>query len=85
MEGFAEKPWKDIRVGSIVKVKDGELFPCDLLVISSKGKDGFLYVSTKSLDGETNLKLKKAHVDFYDKVLPITGTLKCEPPNNQLY
>ena len=76
------KPWKDIRVGDIVKVKEDELFPCDLLVYKSKGKDGFLYVSTKSLDGETNLKLKKAHVYFEDKTLPFTGTLKCEAPNN---
>lgn len=53
-----KKHWKGIKVGQIVKVNDTEQFPCDLIVIHSSDTKGNLYVETKGLDGETNLKIK---------------------------
>ena len=41
-----------------MKVKENEFFPADIIVLSSTEPDGMLYVETKNLDGETNLKLK---------------------------
>ena len=35
-------------------------FPADLLLVSSTNDDGIAYVETMNLDGETNLKIKKA-------------------------
>lgn len=55
---FVERRWKDLRVGDLVRVKDSEYFPSDLLVISSSGPDGICYVETMNLDGETNLKVR---------------------------
>jgi hypothetical protein len=50
-----------------------------------------VYIETKDLDGETNLKMKsvprslneryRAPVDFKK----FNGTLTCEPPNEHLY
>jgi hypothetical protein len=56
---LVEKTWKDIVVGDLVRVKDGEYFPADLLLISSTGPDGICYVETMNLDGETNLKVNQ--------------------------
>lgn len=55
---FVERRWKDLRVGDLVRVKDGDYFPSDLLIISSSGPDGICYVETMNLDGETNLKVR---------------------------
>lgn len=51
-------PWKDLRVGEIVEVGDGEMVPADMAVFSSSGKEGICYVDTCNLDGETNLKVR---------------------------
>ena len=57
---FAPTAWKDIKVGSIVKVRENENFPCDLVILNSSLPKGICYVETKNLDGETNLKHKQA-------------------------
>jgi magnesium-transporting ATPase (P-type) len=58
---FVEKRWKELAVGDIVKVAIDETVPADLLFLVSENKDGLAYLSTASLDGETNLKVFEAH------------------------
>ena len=52
--------WKRVKVGEIVKVKNEEFFPADLILLSSSEAHGSCFVETKNLDGETNLKAKHA-------------------------
>lgn len=63
--------WSQIEVGDIVKVHNRETIPADLLLLSVAPKEdatkaggvtnsGLCYVETKSLDGETNLKIRTA-------------------------
>lgn len=59
---FAEARWEDVAVGDFVLVdkKDHPLVPADLLVLASATEGGTFYLSTKSLDGETNLKERQS-------------------------
>lgn len=56
---FHQMQWKDIYIGDIVKVKDNEFLPCDMIVLKSSDPKGTVFVETKNLDGETNLKFKQ--------------------------
>ena len=59
-QAFNETKSLDIQVGCIVKVKENQFFPCDMMMLSSALPKGIAYVETKNLDGETNLKHKQA-------------------------
>ncbi|KAI8541149.1 hypothetical protein RHMOL_Rhmol08G0039400 [Rhododendron molle] len=87
---FGPKTWMKLRVGDVVKVEKDKFFPADLLLVSSSYEDGICYVETMNLDGETNLKAKRA----LEVTLPLdddmtfkdfTGKISCEDPNPNLY
>lgn len=48
---------RNIWVGDIVRVAKDEVFPADLVLLSSDRLDGSCHITTASLDGETNLKV----------------------------
>ncbi|PKA61390.1 Phospholipid-transporting ATPase 3 [Apostasia shenzhenica] len=83
-------PWKKLQVGDIVRVKQDSFFPADLLFLASTNPDGICYIETSNLDGETNLKIRKALERTWDYMLPekaskLKGEIQCEQPNNSLY
>lgn len=81
----------DIRVGDVIHVLADEVFPCDLLLLSSSEASGECFVTTASLDGETNLKTFSALPDtkLYNTPETIDCSLRarivCEQPQNNLY
>ena len=89
MEKFIIKKWKDVLVGNIIKVKKGEYFPADCVLISSTDKKTHgCYIETKNLDGETNLKLKKCVVKFVNrsnKLNTFQGKFITQLPNEFIY
>jgi phospholipid-transporting ATPase len=73
-----------------VQIKQDGYFPADLLFLSSTNPDGVCYIETANLDGETNLKIRKALERTWDFVTPekasgFKGEVQCEQPNNSLY
>lgn len=42
----------------LIKIKEDEFIPADVVVMKSSDPGGGLFVETKNLDGETNLKNK---------------------------
>ena len=55
--------WKDIKVGDFILLKNNELIPADIIVMSTSDQDGMCYIESKNLDGETNLKIKRGIVE----------------------
>ncbi len=52
--------WKKLEVGDVVMLREDEQVPADIVVLNSSDPDGNAYIETKNLDGETNLKVRKA-------------------------
>jgi phospholipid-transporting ATPase len=91
-ETWQTRPWMDILVGQLVKVKRNEYFPADMLILSSSEAKGVCYIETKNLDGETNLKHKYAHKDLLKemptnlkKLASLELVMRYEKPNPYLY
>ncbi|KAK4057711.1 aminophospholipid translocase [Microbotryomycetes sp. JL221] len=87
---FVDKPWRQIKVGDIVRLESNDFFPADLVLLSSSEPEGLCYIETSNLDGETNLKIKQASTATASLTSPpaisnFTGQLKSEQPNNSLY
>lgn len=87
---FVDRTWQKVRVGDVVKVKKDQFFPADLLLLSSSYEDGICYVETMNLDGETNLKVKRAlevtlFLDDDAAFKDFRARIRCEDPNPSLY
>ncbi|KAL5725371.1 P-type phospholipid transporter [Ranunculus cassubicifolius] len=83
-------PWRKLQVGDIVRINQDGFFPADLLFLASTNPDGVCYTETANLDGETNLKIRKALERTWDYLTPdktseFKGEIQCEQPNNSLY
>ncbi|KAF8801609.1 phospholipid-translocating P-type ATPase [Phlegmacium glaucopus] len=57
---WKETFWEDLRVGDFVKILDNEPIPADILICATSEDGGIAFVETKNLDGETNLKSRRA-------------------------
>lgn len=97
---FVKHTWKDVQVGDLVRLYNRETIPADLLILSvgvaenELSDDPTCYVETKSLDGETNLKLRQAPLVVFHQIdaanvlkisESIRGTLECELPNGDVH
>ncbi|KAG6549287.1 hypothetical protein Mapa_009273 [Marchantia paleacea] len=87
---WIKTPWSKLAVGDVVKVHADQFFPADLLFLASTNADGICYIETSNLDGETNLKIRKALERTWDyideeKAADFKGMVECEQPNNSLY
>ena len=82
--------WKDIEVGSVVKVEQNEAVAADIVLLSTSEASGLCFIETAELDGETNLKVRQPLVetsemaDNLSRLIEMRGDIICDAPNNQL-
>jgi magnesium-transporting ATPase (P-type) len=77
-------------VGDIVYISEKEEFPADIVLLQSSGQQGLCNIQTANLDGETNLKIKRAipathqldsSPDGLDYPKFFTCTIECSTPS----
>lgn len=92
---FATKSWADVVVGDVIRLNNRDLVPADILVLAvselpDAPPSGICYVETKSLDGETNMKVRSAmectlaEMGHIDTIQRAKGVIRCEQPNNAI-
>uniref|UniRef100_A0A8C6NJ18 Phospholipid-transporting ATPase n=1 Tax=Nothobranchius furzeri TaxID=105023 RepID=A0A8C6NJ18_NOTFU len=79
------KESENIKVGDIVQVKENETFPCDLILLQSTRDDDTCFVTTASLDGESNHKTHYTVPDIERDLKSLNATIECEQPQPDLY
>lgn len=82
--------WKDIKVGDLVHLSNNELVPADVLLLRSSDPQGFAYLDTCNLDGETNLKQRqviRGFLDLQDNFQPskFRSVLEIDRPSTKIY
>lgn len=83
--------WKDVKVGDIIIVQEGEWLPADILLLAVDSDDTEAFVETMALDGETNLKLKFPHPELAKisekatALKNVKSLITIEDPNADLY
>uniref|UniRef100_K3X6U0 Uncharacterized protein n=1 Tax=Globisporangium ultimum (strain ATCC 200006 / CBS 805.95 / DAOM BR144) TaxID=431595 RepID=K3X6U0_GLOUD len=93
---FEPSKWQHLHVGDVVKLYNREAVPADLVILGASEPDsenpaGICYVETKSLDGETNLKLRQGLEATYtmlqrdEQIADLAGVVICETPNNSIH
>lgn len=71
--------------GDLVKVEKDEEFSADIIILQSANQNGYCYIDTKNLDGETNLKEKACLEEFKNLNLSeLMGNIECDAPNENL-
>eukprot|EP00164_Ancoracysta_twista_P003829 GFYU01005137.1.p1 GENE.GFYU01005137.1~~GFYU01005137.1.p1 ORF type:complete len:1530 (-),score=451.33 GFYU01005137.1:156-4745(-) len=81
--------WQSIHVGDIVRLRNNDAIPCDIVLLSTSETFQMCFVETSSLDGESNLKPKQALEDtsaLYTpaKLQDFRGLIRCQEPNANL-
>ncbi|WVW84748.1 hypothetical protein I302_106783 [Kwoniella bestiolae CBS 10118] len=82
--------WKKLEVGDLVMLRDNEQVPADIIVLSTSNVDNLCFVETKNLDGETNLKIRKAlratsSISSEEDLEHARFVVDSEPPHANLY
>ncbi len=81
----------EITVGDIVLQRANDVFPCDMVLLSTSETTGECYVTTASLDGETNLKKFNAVTatlgidDPMGFAFNFKGKISCQQPVDDFY
>ena len=74
--------------GDIIKISKNEEISADILILKTSNSNGYAYIETKSLDGETNLKEKIALEEYKDltdeNYADLNGVIICDYPNENL-
>ena len=83
---FFRDIWANIKLGDIIKIKNNQQFPCDLLFLeSSPESKGQCKVETKNINGETNLQIKKINNTKNLNLDKLNYFCETKKPNEYIY
>ncbi|KAH6691431.1 phospholipid-translocating P-type ATPase [Plectosphaerella plurivora] len=83
--------WQEVKVGDVIRLRRDEAVPADMIILHATNPDSVAYVETMALDGETNLKAKRASPILAEPCRTMEGLRACdavivsEDPNLDLY
>jgi len=83
--------WIDLKVGNIIELARDDRIPADIVLLYANGRNGFAYIETMDLDGETNLKSREPPKLLADRCGTMAGISRfrahfaVEDPNLNLY
>eukprot|EP00164_Ancoracysta_twista_P002940 GFYU01003912.1.p1 GENE.GFYU01003912.1~~GFYU01003912.1.p1 ORF type:complete len:1114 (+),score=366.13 GFYU01003912.1:120-3461(+) len=79
---------QEVRLGSIVFLESDAEVPCDLALLQTSN-EGYCFIQTTNLDGETDLKSRVAPPQTQQLSTPevemLRGKVECAHPNAELY
>eukprot|EP00760_Papus_ankaliazontas_P023389 PhM_4_TR2048/c0_g2_i1/m.95529/K14802/DRS2, ATP8A; phospholipid-transporting ATPase len=80
---------RDVHAGDIMYITQGDEIRADVLILSSSLPEGTAYMDTCNLDGETNIKSRRAKeetwkFDSVESVSTLKGVVHCDAPNAKL-
>eukprot|EP00759_Apiculatamorpha_spiralis_P024733 PhF_6_TR27961/c3_g1_i1/m.41296/K14802/DRS2, ATP8A; phospholipid-transporting ATPase len=87
---LVDVPSKDVQAGDIMFIQQGEEIRADVVVLSSVLPEGTAYMDTCNLDGETNIKSRRAHevtweMTTVESLCAAKGlVVHCEAPSTDL-
>ncbi|RKP22225.1 E1-E2 ATPase-domain-containing protein, partial [Syncephalis pseudoplumigaleata] len=88
---WQEVRWRQVAVGDIVRIRQDDWIPADLLLLQSSHADHACFVETAALDGETNLKEMRVPEALHglahtpEHIAELSGYVQAEDPNDDLY
>ncbi|KAK0727852.1 hypothetical protein B0T26DRAFT_638783 [Lasiosphaeria miniovina] len=88
---WTQVEWQDVRVGDIIQLRRDDNLPADIILLHATGPNGVAYIETMALDGETNLKSKRAcplfakHCNSIAEMTSLDAEVVVEDPNLDLY
>eukprot|EP00053_Salpingoeca_punica_P020143 m.208889 g.208889 ORF g.208889 m.208889 type:complete len:1180 (-) comp17804_c0_seq1:3407-6946(-) len=80
--------WRDLQVGDLVHLRENSVIPADLVLLWTSDANGVCYVETANLDGETNLKHRRAirqTETAFRATDHVASDFVYELPNNEIY
>ena len=78
--------WENIKLGDIIKVRNNQRFPCDIIFLeSSPESKGQCKVETKNINGETNLQIKRINNINKNKLDEFNYLCLTKKPNEYIY
>lgn len=87
-EKWEVTPWRSIRVGTIIRLRQNDTIPSDIVLLSSSIDSGACFIETASLDGEKNLKprmIDSRLKEAFDSRAILKAEITCEPPNEDIH
>eukprot|EP01103_Thecamoeba_quadrilineata_P017326 TRINITY_DN6093_c0_g1_i1.p1 TRINITY_DN6093_c0_g1~~TRINITY_DN6093_c0_g1_i1.p1 ORF type:complete len:1101 (+),score=172.56 TRINITY_DN6093_c0_g1_i1:38-3340(+) len=83
----SEMAWKSVKTGDIIYLRNNDLIPADMVILSTNDPEGNCFVETAAIDGETNLKRNNAlreTQDYGEDFSNFDGEIECQTPNPSL-